>query len=109
MGGVAANEEIKRILTEGGTKRKATDEPAPKAKAKAKAKASLAGKKIVFTGTLSTKRADATAAAKAAGATVLSDVSGNMDILVAGPGAGAKMAKAEGLGKEVWDEDKFKA
>eukprot|EP00930_Biecheleria_cincta_P073968 TRINITY_DN61214_c0_g1_i1.p1 TRINITY_DN61214_c0_g1~~TRINITY_DN61214_c0_g1_i1.p1 ORF type:complete len:585 (-),score=153.33 TRINITY_DN61214_c0_g1_i1:60-1784(-) len=129
---VAADDKTKAILkdsTKRGTKRKAQDEPAPKAKgkakaeakakpkvepkvkakAKAKAKASLAGKKIVFTGTLSTKRAEATAAAKKAGATVLNDVSGNMDILIAGPGAGAKMSKAEGLGKEVWDEDKFKA
>lgn len=129
---VAADANTKSLLkdsTKRGTKRKAEDEPAPKAKgkakaeakakakaepkvkakAKAKAKASLAGKKIVFTGTLSTKRAEATAAAKKAGATVLNDVSGTMDILVAGPGAGAKMSKAEGLGKEVWDEDKFKA
>lgn len=95
-----------------GDKRKAEAEPKGKAKAKAKAKAgcaSLAGKKIVFTGALSSKRDDATAAAQAAGATVLSAVSGNMDILIAGPGAGAKMQKAEDLGKEVWDEDKFKA
>merc|ERR1712187_511173 len=95
-----------------GDKRKAEAEPKGKAKAKAKAKAggaSLAGKKIVFTGTLSTKRDAATAAAQAAGATVLGAVSGNMDILIAGPGAGAKMQKAEDLGKEVWDEDKFKA
>merc|ERR1719263_1167287 len=92
-------------------KAKAKAEPEPKAKAKAKAKAgaSLAGKKIVFTGTLSTPRAAATSAAQAAGATVLSAVSGNMDILVAGPGAGAKMDKAQSMGKEVWDEDKFKA
>merc|ERR1719327_2006762 len=94
-----------------GDKRKAEAEPKGKAKAKAKAKAggaSLAGKKIVFTGTLSTPRAEATSAAQAAGATVLSAVSGNMDILIAGPGAGAKMTKAEGMGKEVWDEEKFK-
>jgi hypothetical protein len=104
---VAANAKIKTMLK----KRKADAEPEgrPKAKAKAKAGASLAGKKIVFTGTLSTPRATATSAAQAVGATVLSAVSGNMDVLIAGPGAGAKMAKAEGLGKEVWDEDKFKA
>jgi len=58
---------------------------------------------------LSTKRDVCTAKATAAGATVLSAVSGNMDILVAGPGAGAKMDKAQGMGKEVWDEDQFKA
>eukprot|EP00418_Pyrodinium_bahamense_P023788 CAMPEP_0179130846 /NCGR_PEP_ID=MMETSP0796-20121207/62134_1 /TAXON_ID=73915 /ORGANISM="Pyrodinium bahamense, Strain pbaha01" /LENGTH=442 /DNA_ID=CAMNT_0020829757 /DNA_START=3 /DNA_END=1327 /DNA_ORIENTATION=+ len=92
-----------------GAKRAAPPaEAEPKAKARAKAKASLAGKKIVFTGTLSTPRAAATNAAKEAGATVLSAVSGNMDILVAGEGAGAKKAKAEELGKEVWDEAAFK-
>jgi len=104
---VAANDSIKSLLR----KRKAEAEPEPKAraKAKAKAKASLAGKKIVFSGTLSTPRAAATSAAQAAGATVLSAVSGNMDILIAGPGAGAKMEKAQGMGKEVWDENQFKA
>jgi len=102
---------LTNYVPKAGTKRKAEAEPEPKAKAKAKAKAgaSLAGKKIVFTGTLTTVRSTATAAAEAAGATVLAAVSGNMDILIAGPGAGAKMAKAEGMGKEVWDEDKFKA
>eukprot|EP00928_Gymnodinium_smaydae_P039238 TRINITY_DN26843_c0_g2_i1.p1 TRINITY_DN26843_c0_g2~~TRINITY_DN26843_c0_g2_i1.p1 ORF type:complete len:541 (+),score=79.38 TRINITY_DN26843_c0_g2_i1:58-1680(+) len=109
---VATDESIKTLLRARGTKRKAEAEPEPKAKAKAKAKAkgkALAGKKIVFTGTLSTARAAASAAATAAGATVLSAVSGNMDILIAGPGAGAKMAKAESMGKEVWDEEQFKA
>merc|ERR1719277_2454532 len=92
-------------------KAKAKAEPEPKAKAKAKAKAgaSLAGKKIVFSGTLSTARATAVMKAEAAGATVLTAVSGNMDILIAGPGAGNKQTKAEDLGKEIWDEDTFKA
>jgi len=90
-----------------GAKRAASPAPAPKAKARA-ARGGLAGKSIVFTGTLTTPRATATAAAQAAGAKVLGSVSGNMDILIAGPGAGSKMAKAEALGKEVWDEGKFR-
>lgn len=52
---------------------------------------SLDGKTIVFTGTLTTKRAEATRQAREAGATVTGSVSGKTDILIAGPGAGAKM------------------
>ena len=70
---------------------------------------SLAGKKIVFTGTLSMKRADATTKAINAGASVVGSVSKNTDILVAGPGAGAKEATAKGLGVEVMTEDEFVA
>lgn len=69
---------------------------------------SVSGKKLVFTGTLSTPRAAATAAAKAKGASVMGAVSKETDILVAGPGAGSKMAKATALGVAVWDEPKFK-
>jgi len=70
---------------------------------------SLQGKTIVFTGTLQTKRADATAMAVAAGAKVVAAVSGNTDILVAGPGAGSKKEEAMSRGVEVWDEAQFVA
>lgn len=91
-----------------GAKRAAS--PAPKAKARAGSRGGgLSGKSIVFTGTLTTPRAAATAAATAAGARILGAVSANMDILIAGPGAGSKLAKAEALGKEVWDEAKFRS
>lgn len=87
-------------------KRAASPAPAaPKAKARA---GGLGGKKIVFTGTLEVPRAAASAAAAAAGASILGAVSASMDILIAGPGAGSKLAKAQALGKEVWDEAKFK-
>merc|ERR1719350_2676822 len=81
--------------------------PAPK-RAAGGGGGSVSGKSLVFTGTLTTPRAGATAAAKAAGATVLGAVSKNVDILVAGPGAGSKMAAAQALGVQVWDEAKFK-
>jgi BRCT domain type II-containing protein len=64
---------------------------------------------IVFTGTLTTKRADATRQAREAGATVTDAVSGKTDILVAGPGSGAKMADAQSKGVEVWTEEQFLA
>jgi len=66
----------------------------------------LAGKRIVFTGTLSAmSRAEAKAAAAARGARVLGAVSGNVDVLVAGAAAGSKRTKAEQLGIEILDEE----
>ena len=67
----------------------------------------LQGKKIVFTGTLTIKRADAKKKAQDAGAHVLSAVSGQTDIAVCGPGAGSKKAIAESYGAEIWDEARF--
>eukprot|EP00808_Paulinella_micropora_P010448 g5899.t1 len=68
---------------------------------------SLKGKTLVLTGTLKTKRAEATAMAVNAGAKVTGSVSKNTDIVVAGPGAGSKLDKANSLGIEIWDEEKF--
>jgi len=66
----------------------------------------LAGKRIVFTGTLSAmSRAEAKAAAAARGARVLGAVSGNVDVLVAGAAAGSKRTKAEQLGIDILDEE----
>lgn len=70
---------------------------------------SLAGKTICFTGTLAMKRADATKAAEAAGAKVGGSVTGKTDILVAGPGAGAKEDAARAKGVDVWTEAQFAA
>mmetsp|Transcript_39679 Transcript_39679/g.105707 ORF Transcript_39679/g.105707 Transcript_39679/m.105707 type:complete len:610 (+) Transcript_39679:67-1896(+) len=68
---------------------------------------SLQGKIVVFTGTLTMKRADATAKAKAAGATVTGSVSAKTNIVVAGPGAGGKLDEAKAKGVEVWTEEEF--
>ena len=70
-------------------------------------KLSISGKTIVFTGTLKMSRAEATKKATAAGAKVTASISKNTNIVVAGPGAGSKLAEAEALGVAVWDEDKF--
>ncbi len=66
----------------------------------------IAGRTIVFTGTLERMtRAEAKARAEALGARVAGSVSRRTDLVVAGPGAGSKAKKAAELGIETLDED----
>ena len=70
--------------------------------------APLEGQTWVLTGTLETLgRSEAKALLQEMGAKVSGSVSSKTDAVVAGPGAGSKLAKAEQLGIRVLDENEF--
>ena len=68
------------------------------------------GKTFVFTGTLETmSRPDAEAMVRKLGGKAAGSVSAKTDYVVAGPGAGSKLEKAQKLKLNILDEEQFKA
>ena len=89
------SEEVDRLLAEVETTAPAAAKESP-----------VTGKTVVFTGSLvRMSRDEAEAMAEGLGARTAGTVSKKTDLLVAGPGAGSKLAKAEQLGIRVIDED----
>mgnify|MGYP001793078815 CR=1 FL=1 len=65
----------------------------------------FAGRKFVMTGSLEHfERGDLKDVLESLGAKVSGSVSKNTDVVVAGEKAGSKLAQAESLGVEIWDE-----
>lgn len=70
----------------------------------------FSGEKVVLTGTLSEfKRDEAAAIIEKLGGEIMSGVSKNTTLVVAGESAGSKLDKAKALGIKIIDEEKFKS
>jgi DNA ligase (NAD+) len=68
------------------------------------------GKTFVFTGTMETmSRPDAEALVRKLGGKAVGSVSAKTDYVVAGPGAGSKLERAQKLKLTILDEEQFKA
>ncbi|MGA8616022.1 MAG: NAD-dependent DNA ligase LigA, partial [Xanthobacteraceae bacterium] len=75
---------------------------------KPRADSAIAGKTVVFTGTLEKMtRDEAKASAERLGAKVAGSVSKKTDYVVVGPGAGSKLADAKKFGVQVLTEDEW--
>ena len=97
-------EEHNREVLEGLRKAGVKPKPLPEQESTSP----IAGKTVVFTGSLERMtRSEAKARAEQMGAKVAGSVSARTDLIVAGPGGGSKLTRARELGIEIIDEDKW--
>jgi DNA ligase (NAD+) len=95
----AQNRELVQALLDAGVRWPPMPEPE-------QVDSPVSGRTVVLTGSLETlSRDQARARLRELGARVTDSVSKKTDLVIAGPGAGSKLARAEKLGIEVRDED----
>ena len=111
--GAAMAEDIITFFSDEANERAVRDllaEISPVAPEKPSADSPVAGKIVVFTGTLTSQsRSEAKAVAERLGAKVSGSVSAKTDYVVAGAEAGSKAKKAEALGVTLLSEDDWQA
>ena len=104
--GDATTRDVLRELVEAGV---VPERPVVRDEAAGEAAGPLAGRAVVVTGTIEGfSREEAEDAVRAAGGRPAGSVSRKTDLVVAGPGAGSKLARAEELGIPVVDAEGFR-
>jgi DNA ligase (NAD+) len=98
--------EVLEDLADAGV---AVELPAPRASGAAASSGPLAGMTVVVTGAIEGfSREGAEAAIREAGGKPAGSVSRKTDVVVAGPGAGSKLAKAQELGITIVEPERFR-
>ncbi|TCJ01738.1 NAD-dependent DNA ligase LigA [Cytobacillus praedii] len=101
-------DEVKALIDELKAAGVNMDYTGPKPVSVEQSESIFAGKTVVLTGKLEKlKRNEAKDKIEALGGNVSGSVSKKTDIVIAGEDAGSKLAKAQELGIEVWDEERL--